>query len=69
MRTVNKKLKQAACTLVNQMCGVDVAGVSGAEDQCECLIGAIIVCISIHYICFFSLFRMEMTIHYAMMLG
>ena len=44
MRTVDERGKQAICELVNQMCGVEVGEINGAEDQCECLIGAITVC-------------------------
>ena len=43
MRTVDKKGKKAACGLLNEMCGVDVRSVNGADNQCECLIGAITV--------------------------
>ena len=50
MRTSDKTGKEAACELLNEMCGVDVRSVSGAGDQCECLIGAITVCIFIDYI-------------------
>ena len=34
---------KAACELINKMCEVSVDDVSGADDQCECLIGAITV--------------------------
>ena len=39
-----------ACELINEMCGVNVDDVSCDEDQCECLIGAITVCIFSHYV-------------------
>ena len=52
MRTAERRGKQTACTLINQMCEVHVRGLSNAEDQCECLIGAIIVCIYIIIIMF-----------------
>ena len=56
MRTVDKEGKKAACELINMMCGVDVRSVRGADDQCECLLGAVTVCIIGDYIYVFSLF-------------
>ena len=44
MGTVDKRGKRAISRFVNQICSVDV-DVSSAEGQCECLIGAIIVCL------------------------
>ena len=77
MRTVDKKGKEAACELMNEMCGVNVDDVSGTDNQCECLIGAVTVCVLIDYIYVFSyysppysiLFRTQMTIQYVMKLG
>ena len=43
-RTVDSNGKQAVCQFINQLCGVDVGGISCSEDQCECLLGAITVC-------------------------
>ena len=54
MRTVDKKGKKAACELINEMCGVEVRSLSRADDQCECLLGAITVCIISDSICVFS---------------
>ena len=45
MNTVDSNGKQLACEFVNRMCGVDEGDVSAPEGQCECLIGAIIVCL------------------------
>ena len=44
MRTVDEQGKQVVCEFINEICGVNRDDVSGAEDQCECLIGAAIVC-------------------------
>ena len=48
-RTVDRKGKQATCDFLNQICGVDVGDVSCDDDQCECLIGAITVCLPFRY--------------------
>ena len=44
MITTDRKGKRAISGFVNEICGVDVGNVSSADDQCECLIGAITVC-------------------------
>ena len=66
------KGKQAICAFINEMCGVNVDDVSYDDDQCECIIGAITVCIVIVYILsyfsVFNCFRMEMTSQYVMTL-
>ena len=75
MTAMERKGKEAACNLINEMCGGDSLDVSSAEGQCECLIGAITVWTFINYTSvffFFSVFncfRMEMTIQYVMKLG
>ena len=50
LSTVDRKGKRAISRFVNEICGVDVGDVSSAEGQCECLIGAITVCLSFDYI-------------------
>ena len=49
MRTTSSKGKRAICNFVNEVCGTDVGDVSVADDQCECLIGAILVCLYFYY--------------------
>ena len=72
---MDSKGKRATCDFVNLICGVDVGDVSMPEAQCECLIGAIIVCLYFDYnskfyaICLclvilFELVRMEMKMKY-----
>ena len=43
MRAADIREKQIACALINQIYGVDVGSLSHAEDQSECLIGAVAV--------------------------
>ena len=43
-RTVDRKGKRVICEFVNQVCGTEVGDVSVEDDQCESIIGAIIVC-------------------------
>ena len=47
MRAVDRKGKRAISEFINQICSVGVGDVSSVKAQCECLIGAIIVCIKI----------------------
>ena len=45
-------MKGAISDFLNQICGVEVEDVSSADGQCECLIGAIVVCFYwIIYVC------------------
>ena len=53
MQTTDNKVKEAACEFVNQVCGANTDDVSGAEDQCECLVGCITVCFSFSLSSFF----------------
>ena len=55
-KTVDEQEKQVVCDFVNQLCGADVGDVSVAEDQCECLIGAITVCIDLQHASSFYVF-------------
>ena len=41
---MERKGKKAVCDFINEMCDVKVGGVSVADAQCECLLGAITVC-------------------------
>ena len=54
--------QEAICELLNEMCGVNVRSVSRADDQCECLLGAITVCIISDYICFLSYYFLPVVI-------
>ena len=67
MRTVDARGKQAVSALVNQICGVDVGDVSRIANQCECLLGAILVCPFFLYVYYllFEIFRMGMQMIYA----
>ena len=47
-RTADRKQKRAISGFVSEMCGVDV-DVSCAVGQCECLLGAITVCLLFFY--------------------
>ena len=46
IRTVDTNIQQAVCALINEMCGVNVSDVGSVDGQCECLVGAIVVCSS-----------------------
>ena len=50
------KGKTAACDFMNEICEVKMGDLSVADDQCECLLGAITVCIFIDYRYLFSYF-------------
>ena len=54
-RTVDKKGKRAISAFVNQVCGTSVGDVSKVDGECECLLGAIIVCfiILLHLLFYF----------------
>ena len=76
MTAMERKGKDAACELIKTMCEVSVDDVSGADDQCESLIGAITVWIFVGYS--FDLcssftdcnwFRIPIRIQYVMKLG
>ena len=43
MKSLDSKGKRAASDFINLLCNVDADDVSGAEGQCECLVGAIVV--------------------------
>ena len=49
MRQVTSTEKHVVCNFVNELCGSDVKDVSVAADQCECLVGAVIVCLHFKY--------------------
>ena len=66
MRTVDKKGKEAACDFINEICGVNVDDLNGAANQCECLIGAITVCIFINYIYVFSFYFFLLLIRFCL---
>ena len=58
MRTVDARGKEAISVLINQMCGTHVGDMSRPENQCECLLEAILVLLSFtfHFFLFLHIF-------------
>ena len=44
-RMADKKGKRIICEFVNQLCGTEVGDVARADSECECIVGAILVCL------------------------